>query len=121
VNNYSATGLYDPEVVIFSTTEDDSFFIKGPASNPYGDIYPGLAYDSAGTLVSVPTAVTYLFDRAAVPKDAEVTLSYSAGNTYMYMARLDSNRGVLSVETLTTGINTSTLLDLFTSDDVAYV
>ncbi|MCY3510889.1 hypothetical protein KIN65_18215 [Klebsiella michiganensis] len=39
----------------------------------------------------------------------------------MYMARLDSNRGVLSVETLTTGINTSTLLDLFTSDDVAYV
>ncbi|MBZ7361761.1 right-handed parallel beta-helix repeat-containing protein [Klebsiella grimontii] len=121
VNNYSATGLYDPEVVIFSTTEDDSFFIKGPASNPYGDIYPGLAYDSAGTLVYVPTAVTYLFDRAAVPKDAEVTLSYAAGNTYMYMARLDSNRGVLSVETLTTGINTSTLLDLFTSDDVAYV
>lgn len=120
-NNYTATGLETPEIIIFSPHENVDYFVKAPASNPYGDIYPGYAYSETGEMVPIPSAVTYLFDKEEVPKEATITLSYAVGTTYKYIAKLDANRAVLSVVTMATGIATLSLLDLFDSDDVEFV
>ncbi|MGS4818169.1 right-handed parallel beta-helix repeat-containing protein [Raoultella terrigena] len=120
-NHYLDGGLDTPEITVYSQHENSSHFIKAPASNPYGDIYPGYGYDETGALIPVPNAVTYLFDKTAVPKDATVTLSFSTGSNYRYIARLDANRNLLSVVTLTPGITTLTLLDLFNTDNVEFV
>lgn len=120
-NHYLDGGLTDPEIIVFSPYANSSHFVKAPASNPYGDIYPGYGYDQTGALIRVPAAVTYLFDKAAVPKDATVTLSFSSGTNYHYLTKLDANRNLLSVATLTAGITTVNLLDLFDTAAVEFV
>lgn len=120
VNHYVSGGLSDPEVIVFSAHENELFSVKGPASNPYGDVYYGYGYDESGAMGKVAGSVTYLFDKDAVPKDATVTVSFRSGAS-IPLVRLDANRNVLSVDLFSAGIKTLTLLDLFNSADVQYV
>ncbi|PLD18194.1 hypothetical protein B6J54_16120 [Klebsiella quasipneumoniae] len=119
-NHYLDGGLNEPEVIVFSPHENSSYSIKAPASNPYGDIYPGYGYDNTGAMIRVAGSVTYLFDRAAVPKDATVTLSFRSAAS-VPLVKLDANRNVLSAALFSAGIKTMTLLELFDTDDVEFV
>ncbi|WP_421074237.1 right-handed parallel beta-helix repeat-containing protein [Klebsiella quasipneumoniae] len=119
-NHYLDGGLNEPEVMVFSPHENENYSVKGPASNPYGDIYPGYGYDDTGTMIRVAGSVTYLFDRAAVPKDATVTLSFRSAAS-VPLVKLDADRNVLSAVLFSAGIKTLTLLDLFDTDDVEFV
>lgn len=119
-NHYLDGGLNEPEVMVFSPHEDENYSVKGPASNPYGDIYPGYGYDDTGTMIRVAGSVTYLFDRAAVPKDATVTVSFRSAAS-VPLVKLDADRNVLSAVLFSAGIKTLTLLDLFDTDDVEFV
>lgn len=121
VNHYVSGGISAPEVTVFSKNDALTYAVKAPASNPYGDIYPGKGYDSSGALIAVPSAVTYLFDRAMTPMDATITLSFMAGTTYKYLAKFDSNRALIGVTTLTSGIASFQLKDLFDSAGVIFV
>ncbi|MNG60892.1 hypothetical protein D3C79_190610 [compost metagenome] len=121
VNHYVSGGISAPEVTVFSKNDALAYAVKAPASNPYGDIYPGKAYDASGAMISVPSAVTYLFDRAMTPTDATIELSFMAGTTYKYLAKFDSDRELISVTTLTSGITSFLLGDLFDSAGVTFV
>jgi len=121
VNHYLAGGLSGPELIVFSSNDALTYSVKAPAANPYGDIYPGLGYSSAGVIGAAPAAVTYLFDRGMVPMDATITLSFNAGSTNRYLVKLDVNRTLINVTTLPAGINTVSLRDLFNTADVEYV
>ena len=119
-NHYLDGGLNEPEVIVFSPHENENYSVKGPASNPYGDIYPGYGYDNTGALIRVAGSVTYLFDRAAVPKDATVTLSFRSAAS-VPLVKLDADRNVLSAVLFSAGIKTLTLLDMFDTDAVEFV
>ncbi|EPC5388288.1 prophage tail fiber N-terminal domain-containing protein [Serratia liquefaciens] len=121
VNHYISGGLTSPKVAVLSKSDALRYSIKAPASNPYGDIYPGLGYFSAGVIGAAPAAVTYLFDRGMVPMDATITLSFNAGSANRYLVKLDVNRTLINVTTLPAGINTVSLRDLFNTADVEYV
>lgn len=82
--------------------------------------YPGYGYDETGALIPVAGSVTYLFDKAAVPKDATVTLSFRSAAS-VPLVKLDADRNVLSAVLFSAGIKTLTLLDLFDTDDVEFV
>ncbi|EKF63498.1 bacteriophage tail fiber assembly protein [Serratia plymuthica A30] len=121
VNHYTLGGLASPKVVVLSKGDALRYSIKAPASNPYGDIYPGRGYKEDGTLGKDNAGVTYLFDRLMTPMDATITLSFNATSISRYLVKLDANRGLIRTTTLPVGINTFSLTQLFDTPEVEFV